>query len=79
MFRKPNSEVRMKPEFDKVKLCKNCKHFVPPSKNVDIKYGNCALFGSIHVVDGSIEYLAATVARDFYCKDAYYDSNNIVN
>lgn len=76
MFHKPNSEVFVMPEKARARLnlCKNCRFFARVEKQ-DVKFGKCKLFGSVNIVDGSIEYLPANVARDFHCKDDYFDLN----
>ena len=40
-----------------VKLCKNCTHFQKAQKT-------CALYGRLNLIDGAIEYAAASVIRD---------------
>jgi len=48
----------------------DCKHFQPTS---NIKYGKCLMFGLQDLVDGSIEYEFAGIARQYKCKGRYFD------
>ena len=48
-----------------VKLCKNCAHFQPAQKT-------CALYGRMNVIDGAIEFAAASTVRDKFCKERYF-------
>lgn len=66
MFRKVQGDVHMHPEKVRPKLCRDCQHFVKSDST-------CRLFGTVDTVDGTIDYLPARVARDFYCKDMYHD------
>ena len=49
-----------------VKLCKNCTHCQKAQKT-------CALYGRLNLIDGAIEYAAASVIRDKFCRDKYYE------
>lgn len=53
-------------------LCKHCKHFLQP---VDTKarYGRCARFGRINMVDGSQEFWYASMVRDSHCKGDWFE------
>lgn len=58
-----------------VKLCKDCKYYVhplPPHEN-NKKLGKCALFGSINLIDGDIEYKFASDVRPALCNGKYHE------
>jgi hypothetical protein len=57
------------------KLCKDCKHFLIDAKS-SIKYGYCNRFGSINLVDGSIRYEHATIAREYQCKGELFETKS---
>jgi hypothetical protein len=48
-----------------VKLCKQCTHFQKA-------HSACTLFGRINLIDGSIDYAAASTIRDKFCREKYY-------
>lgn len=60
------------------KLCKNCKYYVlplpPHEKNK--KLGKCALFGTINLIDGEIDYKFVSDVRPALCNDKYYEEKN---
>jgi hypothetical protein len=41
-------------------LCKNCKHYIPPTKHTP---GKCSLFGEQNLETGEIEYMKAIECR----------------
>ncbi len=53
-----------------MQVCKDCKHFQSTPKN--IKHGKCKLFGVQDLVDGSIRYDYASIAREYKCKGEYF-------
>lgn len=53
-------------------LCKNCKHFQPDFVT-SVQYGKCKLFGTQNLVDGTIKYNYASVARTYMCKGHHYE------
>ncbi len=48
------------------KICKDCIHFKATNFH-GVQLGKCTLFGIQNLVDGTIEYKYANVAREFYC------------
>jgi hypothetical protein len=56
-----------------VKLCKNCTYFKPRPNVPDLKYGLCTKFVNLNKVDGSVEFSTASVAREFDCKEKFYE------
>jgi hypothetical protein len=55
------------------KLCKDCKHYIRPEKNGDLRLGRCAKFGMIHLVDGTVDYDMASNARENKCRGDMYE------
>lgn len=52
-----------------IKLCKNCKHFLPTMYGDRYDIGNhlgrCNLFGKMNVINGEIEHEYAAIVRKF--------------
>lgn len=69
-----SAQHRIGPTSSPLKPCKDCKHFLPPSTSTssNLKYGRCHLFGQQDLVDGSIEYDYASIARQHHCKGNYF-------
>ena len=49
------------------RLCKDCRFFVRNGA-YDIKTGLCSRYATVHLVDGSVQYEYAEVARLYECK-----------
>lgn len=64
-----SAQHRFTPTRPQLKLCKDCKHFQPSQK---VKYGKCSLYGFQDLVDGSIKYEFAGIARQYECKGQYF-------
>lgn len=52
--------------------CINCKHFKPAFLTPN-RFGTCKKFGTFNLVDGSIEYPYASIAREYNCKGEHFD------
>ena len=51
---------------DNIKICKNCKNFVPPKDTtIPLDRGTCKLFTDINLVTGEKIYKLASSARVF--------------
>lgn len=50
--------------------CKDCKHF---RKQYPISFSKCSKFGKVDLVDGSIMYSYASIAREYECKGEYFE------
>lgn len=62
----------------KIPLCINCKYYIPPSGNgihytKDKKMGFCQKSGTVHIVDGTIEYENVELYRKYNCKGTFYE------
>jgi len=72
------SKALMRIPLDKAKqipLCINCKYYISPSyKNK--KLGFCQKSGTVHVVDGTIEYENVEIYREYTCKGKLYEEIN---
>lgn len=57
--------------YKSIKLCKNCRHFLPTMYGDRYDIGNhlgrCNLFGQMNVINGEIEHEYATLVRK--CED----------
>lgn len=53
------------------KLCINCKHF--KQDLTGLQFGKCTLYGTQNLVDGTIQYTYASIARKYECKGTYYE------
>jgi hypothetical protein len=55
--------------YKSVKLCKDCRHFLPTMYGDRYDIGNhlgrCNLFGKMNVINGEIEHEYATIVRKF--------------
>ena len=63
---------------NRIPLCINCKYYIPPSGNgihytKDKKMGFCQKSGTVHVVDGSIEYVNVELYRKYDCQGKFYE------
>jgi hypothetical protein len=74
--RKPGT-VPYNPNTSLPNLCKNCRYFISPRYHESIKYGECTRFGELNLVDGSVEYDMACVARDVKCKGEHFTLNTL--
>jgi hypothetical protein len=55
------------------KLCKDCRHYVaPPAEITDARFGKCAYFAKMCLIDGSLEYPFVGTIRETTCKDSQY-------
>jgi len=65
----------------KAPICINCKHYLEPIYNnikiSDKKKGFCKKSGTIHVVDGTIEYEYVEIYREYTCKGNEYEEATI--
>jgi hypothetical protein len=73
----PNKICIFKPSFriDSIKICKDCKNFIPENKQ-------CELFGGVDMVTGLTTYMQAYQARNIteYCdKEAKYFQKNTLS
>jgi hypothetical protein len=61
-----------------LKLCKDCKYYVlplpPQEKNK--KLGKCALFGTVNLIDGEVEYKFVSDVRPALCNGKYHEIKN---
>lgn len=60
-----------KPLPQKLQLCANCVHFIPPNPPV-MKLAKCRKYGEVDLVDGKVTFSAVAVVREGYCKGQYY-------
>lgn len=60
------------PTSKPLQVCKDCKHF--NHSKMGVKYGTCSLFGVQDLVDGSIKYDYAGIAREYKCKGEYFET-----
>jgi hypothetical protein len=55
--------------YKSIKLCKDCRHFLPTLYGDKYDYGNhlgrCNLYGKINVINGEIEHEYASIVRKF--------------
>lgn len=61
-----------------IKFCMDCKYFSAPPKPRSLKHGECTKFAKLNKVDGSIEFTMASVAREYDCKDRFYEPKDDV-
>lgn len=58
-----------------LKLCKDCKYYVlplpPHEKNK--KLGKCALFGTVNLIDGEVDYKFVSDVRPLACNGKYFE------
>lgn len=59
-------------------LCVHCKYYMPPPPvhQKDKKKGLCQKSGTMHVVDGEIEYTSVSIVREFDCLGNWYEPND---
>ena len=60
------SVVPLSPETKKYPLCKDCKFFTSEfliSNILDLSFGKCKKFGSLHLTTGKVEYKYANTCR----------------
>lgn len=69
-----SAKHKITPTSPPIKPCMDCKHFQPSKLTSNIKYGKCLLFGLQDLVDGTIEYEFAGIAREYKCKGHYFDT-----
>lgn len=65
------AQHQITPKSQPLQICKDCKHF-QWSRNAGVKYGTCKLFGTQDLVDGTIQYDYASIAREYKCKGEYF-------
>lgn len=62
-----------------LKLCKDCKYYVlplpPHEKNK--KLGKCALFGTVNLIDGEVEYKYASDIRPALCNGKFFEKKDV--
>jgi hypothetical protein len=64
------SKHPISPNSQPLQACKDCKHF---HYNNGIQQGRCKLFGVQDLVDGTIRYDYASIAREYKCKGVYFE------
>jgi hypothetical protein len=76
----------LKIPIDKAKstpICINCKHYLSPTykgiQSSNKKNGFCAKSGTIHVVDGTIDYQNVEIFREYDCKGNMYEEQSVVS
>lgn len=60
---------------DDLKICKDCKYYVlplPPNEK-NKKLGKCAMFGTVNLIDGEVEYKYASDVRPALCAGKYFE------
>lgn len=59
-----------------IRLCKDCKFFVPPSMlNVPLRYGACAKSALVNLVDGFNDLEYASIYRKYECMGDWWTPN----
>lgn len=71
IFRPLAQSTRIDNNTRSIVLCKNCSHYMPSFLSGQ-KYGRCRKFGTLDLVDGTINYDYASIARKYSCKGEYY-------
>lgn len=59
------AQHNISPSSKPLQVCKDCRHFQKPK---------CKLFGVQDLVDGSINYDNASIAREYKCKGEYFEA-----
>lgn len=65
------AQHHISPNSPPMKICRDCKHF---QHSRGVKFGICKLFGVQDLVDGSINYDYASIAREYKCKGEYFEA-----
>lgn len=67
------SKLSISPNTPKTyKICKDCKHFKKGLFS-SVEFGACSKFGQQNLVDGTITYQYASIAREYDCKGDYFE------
>lgn len=61
------------PKTPMPKICKDCKHFIPPKSGTVLKMGSCSRLGELCLIDGNIEYKNVGYVREHFCKEKWFE------
>ena len=58
------------------KFCKDCKYFIVPP-GIEVKQGLCKRVGKIDLVDGSVSFQLARIAREQHCMGDLFELREV--